>query len=62
MAYLNNVISGIVFYGEYTPKGQSVFAYSTIYNATYMVPEALAAMIIVWLLAARAPKLFIPEK
>lgn len=62
MAYLNNVISGIVFYGEYTPKGQSVFAYSTIYNATYMIPEAIAAMVIVWLLAVRAPKLFIPEK
>ncbi|MBN7274851.1 energy-coupled thiamine transporter ThiT [Ligilactobacillus pobuzihii] len=62
MAYLNNVISGIVFYAEYTPKGQSVFAYSTIYNATYMIPEALASMVIVWLLAVRAPKLFLPDK
>ncbi len=62
MAYVNNVISGIVFYGEYTPKGQSVFAYSTIYNATYMISETIVALIIIWLLAARTPKLFLPER
>lgn len=30
---------GIVVFGQYAPEGQSVWAYSLGYNATYMIPE-----------------------
>lgn len=37
-------LAGVVFFGEYAPAGQSVYAYSSIYNITYMGPEILIAL------------------
>jgi thiamine transporter len=36
-----HVISGVVFFAQYAPAGQSVWAYSAVYNASYMVPELI---------------------
>ncbi|SES74010.1 energy-coupled thiamine transporter ThiT [Anaerobranca gottschalkii] len=46
LRFLAHFISGIVFFGQYAPEGQSVFIYSLIYNATYMVPEILLVIFI----------------
>ena len=40
--YALHVLSGYVFFSEYAPPGQPVIIYSIIYNATYMIPSAIA--------------------
>ena len=45
--YIFAVISGVVFFGNYAPEGTPALVYSLGYNATYIVPEAVATMIII---------------
>lgn len=44
--YVCHVISGYVFFAAYAPKGMNPMVYSLGYNATYIVPEALATIIL----------------
>ena len=34
-------VSGVVFFSAYAPPGQPVWAYSLIYNSSYIMPQAL---------------------
>ena len=43
--YVFAVISGVVFFGAYAPEGTPAIVYSLTYNATYIVPEAIATLI-----------------
>ena len=45
--YIFACISGVVFFGHYAPEGTPATIYSLTYNATYIVPEAIATMIII---------------
>jgi thiamine transporter len=56
LRYLCHVFSGIVFFGEYAPKGQPVVIYSLLYNGTYMLPSFILSAIIVILVINAAPK------
>lgn len=47
--FLCHLVSGIVFFGEYA-QNQSVFVYSLIYNAWYMLPTLLLSLVVVVLL------------
>ena len=40
-------ISGWVFFAEYAPEGQPVWLYSLSYNATYVIPETIACILLV---------------
>lgn len=40
-------ISGLVFFAEYVPEGQSAWFYSLSYNASYIVPETIIGIILV---------------
>lgn len=44
--YVFAFISGVVFFGHYAPEGTPAPLYSLEYNATYIVPEAIATLII----------------
>jgi len=44
--YVCHLISGIVFFANYTPEGMNTVIYSLGYNATYIVPEAIATILI----------------
>jgi len=48
-----HVISGVVFFSEYAPPGQSPLIYSIIYNGSYMLPELIISGILVYLLIKR---------
>ncbi|MBE0476256.1 MAG: energy-coupled thiamine transporter ThiT [Coriobacteriia bacterium] len=37
-------VSGVVFFAEYAPEGQPVWLYSLLYNASYIVPSAVAVL------------------
>lgn len=45
--YVFAVISGVVFFGAYAPEGTPAILYSIGYNATYIVPEAIATLILI---------------
>lgn len=45
--YLFAVISGVIFFGAYAPEGTPALFYSLGYNASYLVPEALATLVLI---------------
>lgn len=44
--YIFHVISGYVFFAEYTPEGLNPVVYAVGYNATYILPEMIATVIL----------------
>lgn len=48
--YIVSVISGCVFFGEYAAEGQTVLAYSLIYNGSYIIPEMILTLAVIPLL------------
>ncbi|WP_308162106.1 energy-coupled thiamine transporter ThiT [Bacillus sp. ISL-18] len=62
LRYICHVISGIVFFGEYAPKGQPVAIYSLLYNGTYMLPNFIISAIIAVLLISALPKKMVLQK
>ncbi len=51
--YVCHFISGVVFFGMYAPEGMSPIVYSAVYNATYMIPEAIISAVLIYLLVQR---------
>lgn len=45
--YVFHVISGYVFFAEYTPEGLNPVLYAVGYNATYILPELIATLILI---------------
>jgi thiamine transporter len=45
-----HVLSGVVFFSLYTPPGQSVLAYSLLYNGSYMLPETILCLVVALIL------------
>ncbi len=41
------VLSGIIFFGMYTPEGMSVVGYAVAYNGSYLFAEAIVTLIII---------------
>ena len=46
LRYLCHILSGILIWGVYAEEGQSVLAYSLIYNGSYMIPEIIITTIV----------------
>lgn len=44
--YVCHVLTGCIFFYMYAPEGMNVLVYSIGYNATYIVPEAIATVIL----------------
>lgn len=47
--YLCHVISGYIFFRSYAPEGMNPMLYTLGYNATYIVPEAIATIVILFI-------------
>ncbi len=56
--FLSSLVSGAVLFAEYAPAGQNPWVYSLIYQATYMVPELVIALVVIGFLYKKAPKVF----
>ncbi|MBH8598126.1 energy-coupled thiamine transporter ThiT [Thermoactinomyces sp. CICC 10523] len=54
---LSHFISGVVFFKQYAPAGQSVYLYSLLYNVTYLLPEVIISFVAVLLILYSAPQL-----
>jgi len=50
LRYICHIISGITIWGVYAAEGQSVLAYSLIYNGSYMIPEIIITTVVLALL------------
>lgn len=57
LRFICHTLSGAVFFGEYAPEGQNVWAYTIIYNGSYMIPAIILTAIVGALLFSSAPKL-----
>jgi thiamine transporter len=56
LRYSVHVLSGVIFFGQYAPEGMNVLAYSSIYNASYMLPETVITLVVIGLILAREKK------
>lgn len=56
--FLFSLISGAVLFAEYAPEGQNPWVYSLIYQATYLIPELIIAILVLILLYKKAHKLY----
>lgn len=45
--FISHLLSGVIFFGQYAPEGQNPWIYSTIYNASYIIPSILISYIII---------------
>lgn len=41
LRYVCHILSGVLIWGVYADEGQSVLAYSVLYNGSYMLPEII---------------------
>ena len=48
-----HVLSGVIFFAEFTPEWSSVCVYSLGYNSGYLVPSAVSSLVLIWLLERR---------
>jgi len=48
--FIAHFVSGIVFFAEYAPEGMHPIVYSAIYNGSYLLPELVISIYIVYLL------------
>ena len=46
-------VSGVVFFGEYAPPELGPVVYSAVYNGSYMLPELVISVAVVYLLIKR---------
>ena len=55
--YVCHILSGILIWGVYAEEGQSVLAYSLIYNGSYMIPEIIITTAVLAFMAPRLKKM-----
>jgi thiamine transporter len=59
LRFASHFVSGLIFFGQYAPAGQSAWLYSLLYNGSYMLPAtilcAVAAAVILPVLEKAAP-------
>ncbi len=50
MRFAAHVLSGVVFFASFAPKGMSPLLYSIIYNGSFMLPEVVISVVLTLLL------------
>ncbi|EEK76516.1 energy-coupled thiamine transporter ThiT [Bacillus cereus] len=56
--YFCHFIAGIIFWGQYAPKGQSAVLYSLIVNGSTMLGSFILCTVLLFLLFRTSPRLF----
>lgn len=62
LRYICHIVSGVLIWGVYAEEGQSVLAYSVIYNGGYMVPEIIITGTVLAVLAKFITKFMVRNK
>jgi thiamine transporter len=58
--YLAHVVSGVVFFAQYAPKGQPIWLYSLGYNITFLGPDFAVAIVLTLLVWERLSRMSVP--
>lgn len=45
--FVSHFFSGVIFFAQYAPEGQSPWVYSAIYNVSYLLPALLLSYVII---------------
>lgn len=45
--FIFSTLSGVIFFASYAPEGMHPFVYSALYQATYLLPEAIITLILI---------------
>jgi thiamine transporter len=45
--FISHLLSGVIFFAQYAPEGQSIWVYSAIYNISYLLPALLLSYVII---------------
>ena len=45
-----HILSGVLFFSSYAPKGMNPWIYSTVYNLTFFLPKMLICGIATWII------------
>lgn len=45
-----HVLAGVIFFSDYVPTGQNPWIYSSLYNATFMIPSLILSLILALIL------------
>lgn len=45
--FVSHLLSGVIFFSQYAPEGQSPWLYSAIYNGSYMIPSLIISFLII---------------
>jgi len=45
--FVSHFFSGVIFFAQYAPEGQSPWVYSAIYNISYLLPALLLSYVII---------------
>lgn len=53
----SSVLSGVIFFSAYAPKGMNVLEYSLLYNGSVVIPEGIICAVLVYLIYPRLEKL-----
>lgn len=56
--FISSLLSGGILFASFAPEGQNPWIYSLGYQATYMIPELIIAVVVLVLLYKKAHKLF----
>ncbi|MBS9337271.1 energy-coupled thiamine transporter ThiT [Fructobacillus parabroussonetiae] len=57
LRFLAHLLSAVIFFGQYAPKGESVWLYSIFYNGSYMLPSFIASAVVLLIIARVYPKM-----
>lgn len=47
--YLFHVVSGYIFFASYAPEGSNVILYTIVYNLTYILPELILTLVLLFI-------------
>lgn len=45
--FIAHLLTGVIFFANFAPKGQNVWAYSFVYNISYIIPSIIICYIII---------------
>lgn len=48
--FVCHALSGVIFFSSYAPEGQNPWLYSSVYNASYMIPSLLISGVLAMIL------------
>ena len=51
--FISHLLSGVIFFAEYTPAGMSPIVYSAIYNGSYLIGELIVSAVLTYIIIKR---------